>query len=224
MIVPAFGRGTRMGTDKLWVEVAGRPLLFHTLCALGAGGIDAALVVVAPSERWVAVRRLAAEAGFTRITLAEGGARRQDSVRAALGLTEGCAVVAVHDAARALCPPTLLPAVVAAAAEHGAATVAIPVVDSIKRVDRTGRVLESLDRAELVAVQTPQAFRRDLLVEAHRLALVHGWLVDDDCALVERAGAAVVTVPGHPSNLKVTTPADLGIVRSRFADATPEAR
>ena len=207
-----------MGTDKLWVDVAGRPLLFHTLCALGAAGVDCALVVVAPSERWDAVRGLATEAGFSRITLAEGGARRQDSVRAALALTEGCPIVAVHDAARAMCPPRLLPLVVAAAAEHGAATVAVPVVDSVKRVDRAGRVVESLDRAELVAVQTPQAFRRDLLVEAHRLALVHGWLVDDDCALVERTGAPVVVVPGDPVNLKVTTPGDLAAVRQQFAD------
>jgi 2-C-methyl-D-erythritol 4-phosphate cytidylyltransferase len=207
-----------MGVDKLWLDVGGRPLLFHTLAALMAEPVAARVVVVAPAARWGDVRRLAASLGVAQVALVEGGIRRQDSVRVALGETEGCDLVAIHDAARPLCPPGLLAAVVAAAEEHGAATAAIQVVDSVKRVDERGVIVETLDRGELVAVQTPQAFRRDLLVEAHRLAAAHGWLADDDCALVERAGATVVTVPGHPSNLKVTTPADLEVVRARVAE------
>jgi 2-C-methyl-D-erythritol 4-phosphate cytidylyltransferase len=212
-----------MGVDKLWVDVGGRPLLFHTLVALVAERVASRVVVVAPTPRWEELRRLAAEAGVPRVALVEGGVRRQDSVRAALGETEGCDIVAVHDAARVLCPTGLLAAVVAAAEEHGAATAAIPVIDSVKRVDSRGVIVETLDRGELMAVQTPQAFRRDLLVEAHRLGVAHGWLADDDCALVERAGSAVVTVLGDPANLKVTTPADLEVVRARLAEH-PAAR
>ena len=205
-----------MGLDKLWVDVAGRPLLFHSLRALAAGGVADLAVLVTPRERWEDARVLAREAGMQAVEVAEGGIRRQDSVRAALGLTDGCDIIAVHDAARVLCPPRLLADVVDAADEHGAATAGIPLVDSIKRIAEGGVILETLDRAELVAVQTPQAFRRELLLEAHRLATVHGWLADDDCALVERAGGTVVVVAGDPANIKVTTPVDLDVVRARI--------
>jgi 2-C-methyl-D-erythritol 4-phosphate cytidylyltransferase len=211
-----------MGLDKLWVEVAGRPLLFHGLRALAAADVVDTVVLVVARDRWEDARALAAEAGMPRVELAEGGLRRQDSVRAALPATEGCDIVAVHDGARVLCPPHLLVDVVAAADEHGAATTAVPMVDSVKRVAEGGGVIvETLDRSELVAVQTPQAFRRELLVEAHRLATVHGWLADDDSALVERTGATVVAIPGDPVNIKVTTPIDLDVVRTRLLASTP---
>lgn len=211
-----------MGLDKLWVDVAGRPLLFHSLRALASAGVADRLVLVAPRDRWTEAEALAHDAGLTPVALAEGGPRRQDSVRAALEATEGCDIVAVHDAARVLCPPRLLADVVAAADEHGAATAAVPIVDSVKRVGDGDVIVETLDRAELVAVQTPQAFRRELLVEAHRLATVHGWVVDDDCALVERAGGTVVVVRGDPANIKVTTPVDLEVVRARLASVHSE--
>ena len=212
-----------MGLDKMWVDVAGRPLLVHSLCALATADVADLVVIVAPHRRWVEARALAREAGMRRVELAEGGLRRQDSVRAALDATEGCEIVAVHDAARVLGPPHLLGEVVAAAAEHGAATAAVPLVDSVKRVGEGHVIVETLDRSELVAVQTPQAFRRELIVEAHRLATVHGWVVDDDCALVERAGGTVVVVPGDAANIKVTTPVDLDIVRARIEAMASEA-
>jgi 2-C-methyl-D-erythritol 4-phosphate cytidylyltransferase len=204
-----------MGADKLWVDVCGHPLIFHTLAALSADAIADDVVVVASQPRAGDVRRLAAAAGLGAVRVVEGGRRRQDSVRAALGHMAGCDIVAIHDAARALCPAGLLRAVVEAASAHGAATAAVPLVDSVKRVDAAGVIVETLERSELVAVQTPQAFERHLIVDAHRLAVAHGWLADDDCALVERAGGIVVTVPGDPTNLKVTTPADLEVVRAR---------
>lgn len=212
-----------MGLDKLWVDVAGRPLLFHSLHALAVADVADLVVVVAARDRWAEARALAHEVGMRRVELAEGGLRRQDSVRAALGATEGCEIVAVHDAARVLCPPRLLCDVVAAADEHGAATAAVPLVDSVKRVGEDHVIVETLDRSELVAVQTPQAFRRELIVEAHRLATIHGWVADDDCALVERAGGTVVVVPGDTANIKVTTPVDLDIVRARLEAMAPEA-
>ena len=212
-----------MGHDKMWADVAGRPLLFHSLRALAVADIADLVVIVVPQPRWGEARALAREVGMRGVELAEGGLRRQDSVRAALGATDGCEIVAVHDAARVLLPPHLLGDVVAAAEEHGAATAAVPLVDSVKRVDEDHVILETLDRSELVAVQTPQAFRRELLVEAHRLATVHGWVVDDDCALVERAGGTVVVVPGDAANIKVTTPVDLDIVRARIEAMASEA-
>ncbi len=122
--------------------------------------------------------------------------------------------VLVHDAARPLCPPDVFHRVLAAAREHGAATAAVPVVDSIKQVTEDGRVVATLDRRELVAVQTPQGFRAPVLAAAHRRALADAVRADDDCALVERLGAEVRVVMGDPVNLKVTRPADLDAVRA----------
>jgi 2-C-methyl-D-erythritol 4-phosphate cytidylyltransferase len=129
-------------------------------------------------------------------------------------------VICVHDAVRPLCPPSLFAAVVEAARRHGAANAAIPVVDSVKRVRREAgwtAVAETLERSELVAVQTPQAFGAALLHRAHAAALRDGVEADDDCALVERLGAAVAVVEGDPRNLKVTRPADLAVMRAMLA-------
>lgn len=199
-----------MGSEKLWLDLGGRPLIGHTLVLAAACDL---LVVATSPERWDAVRELAAAvAPAVELRLVAGGVRRQDSVRNGLEATEGCSIVVVHDAARPLCPPALLRDVVAAASASGAATAAVPCVDSIKRVDDRGVVVESVPRLGLVRVQTPQAFRRDLLVEAHRRAVEEGREADDDSALVETF-SAVVTVAGDPSNIKVTTPDDLLTVR-----------
>jgi 2-C-methyl-D-erythritol 4-phosphate cytidylyltransferase len=123
----------------------------------------------------------------------------------------------VHDAARPLCPPQLFIDCVDAARRHGAATTAIPVVDSIKRAVG-GVILESLTRGDLYAIQTPQAFRRELLVAGHRQASANGLAVDDDAALVEALGNAVYIVPGNPDNFKVTHRRDLVLLRALFAD------
>jgi 2-C-methyl-D-erythritol 4-phosphate cytidylyltransferase len=138
-------------------------------------------------------------------------------VRAGLAAVPGSELVLVHDAARPLCPPDVFHRVVDAARRFGAATAAVPVVDSIKRVDAEGRVMASLDRDELVAVQTPQGFRAELLAAAHRRALADSVVADDDCALVERLGHQVRVVMGDPSNLKVTRPVDLDAVRAACA-------
>lgn len=210
-----------MGADKLWLDIAGRPLLHWTLEAVAAAHCVDTLCVVAPEERWDAVSRAAASAGLTDVRLVEGGDHRQDSVRAGLAAVPGAELVIVHDAARPLCPPDVFHRVLDAAREHGAATAAVPVVDSIKQVSTDGRVVATLDRAELVAVQTPQGFRAELLAQAHRRALADGIHADDDCALVERLGREVRVVMGDPLNIKVTRPADVDAVRAAAATVTP---
>ena len=206
-----------MGEDKLLVDVAGRPLIAHTLSAAAASGAFVRVVIAAPPERHALLRELAAGAGFEDVVLTAGGERRQDSVRNALGGVGESDIVAVHDAARPLCAPGLFVDCVDAARRHGAATAAIPLVDSIKR-GAGGVIVESLDRAELYAIQTPQAFTRELLVEGHRQGAVNGLLVDDDAALVEALGVAVHIVHGSPDNFKVTHPRDLVLLRALVAD------
>jgi 2-C-methyl-D-erythritol 4-phosphate cytidylyltransferase len=209
-----------MGRDKIWLDVGGTPLLGVTLAAVAAARLFESVTVVVPRLAWETVRGLAAGAGIVDLRLVEGGERRQDSVRAGLDGAGEATLLCIHDAVRPLCPPALFAAVVDAARRHGAATAAIPLVDSVKRVRRGGElplVAETLERADLVAVQTPQAFDAALLRRAHQAALRDGVVADDDCALVEHLGAAVAVVEGDPRNLKVTRPADLAVLRATLA-------
>jgi 2-C-methyl-D-erythritol 4-phosphate cytidylyltransferase len=138
-----------------------------------------------------------------------GGAERQDSVRAGLAaLAADVELVAVHDAARPLVRPAAVSRAIALARESGAAILAVPVRDTIKRV-AGDRVLETPERSALVAAQTPQVFRTALLREALAKAEAEGFLGTDDAQLVERLGVAVRIAAGDPENLKITHPADL---------------
>lgn len=202
-----------MGEDKLFVDVAGRPLIAHTLAAVASSGVFDRVVVAAATHRHDQIRELAGSAGVVELVLTTGGERRQDSVRRALEQVGGVDIVAVHDAARPLCAPRLFVDCVAAASRYGAATVAIPVVDSIKRGSQ-GVIVQSLDRHDLYAIQTPQAFRREMLVAAHHHAATNRLEVDDDAALVEALGNPVHIVPGSPDNFKVTHPRDLVLLRA----------
>jgi len=163
-------------------------------------------VVVCPEARHDAVRRLARELGLGGVRCVPGGRRRRDSVAAGLGAVGDAEIVAVHDAARPLVSPQLIEAVIAAARQHGAATAAIPCVDTIKRVEG-GMVVETLPREALVAVQTPQAFSTALLRRAHALRPSED--ASDDCLLVEWLGEPVAVVPGEVGNRKITHPEDL---------------
>jgi 2-C-methyl-D-erythritol 4-phosphate cytidylyltransferase len=205
-----------MGEDKLFADVAGRPLIAHTFEAAAASLAFTRLVVAAPASRHRLIVELAERAGFTDVGVTEGGERRQDSVRLALDEVGAVDIVAVHDAARPLCAAQLFIDCVEAARRHGAATVAIPVVDSIKR-GAGGVIIQSLERHDLYAIQTPQAFRRDLLVEGHRHASANALSVDDDAALVEALGTNVHIVAGSADNFKVTHPRDLLLLRALLA-------
>jgi 2-C-methyl-D-erythritol 4-phosphate cytidylyltransferase len=158
---------------------------------------EAVVVVLPPGEDWDGPPVAAAVVG---------GATRSDSVRAGLAaVPEGAEIVLVHDAARPLASHALFAAVIdAVRAGADGAVPAVPVPDTIKRVE-DGKVVATLDREGLVAVQTPQAFRADVL----RAALAGGAQATDEAALVEAAGGKVVVVPGDPLNLKITTPHDL---------------
>ena len=222
-ILLAAGTSARMGElDKLWAPLAGQPLVAHALRMLGAlPGVDV-LVVAAPAARHAQLAELARGLPCM-LRCVEGGARRQDSVAAALAAAPDAAWYLVHDAARPLATPALAARVLAAAREHGAAIPVVPVVDTIKRVDDAGHVLDTLDRATLRAAQTPQAFAGPLLRRAH--ATLPALDATDDAALVAALGAPpaaagelLVTVDGEPNNLKVTYPGDL-VVAAALLDA-----
>jgi 2-C-methyl-D-erythritol 4-phosphate cytidylyltransferase len=196
-LIPAAGRGERLGRGpKALLELGGRPLLAVAAAPFFRLGMP--VVVAAPHELLEEVRRAVPAA-----RVVAGGESRQATV---LRLLEGAdaEVVLVHDAARPFLPVGVLRAVLAAARETGAATAAQPVADTLVRAG-TG---EGVARDGLMAVQTPQGFRRDVLLEAHRRAALEGALATDDAGLVRRLGQPVALVPGSPWLMKITTPDD----------------
>jgi 2-C-methyl-D-erythritol 4-phosphate cytidylyltransferase len=217
VLVPAAGAGTRLGrrTPKQFLRLGGQPMLAVTVRRILRYPRVRAVVVAAPRNRLVQVRRLLA--GLrprVPVTVVAGGASRQESVYRALRAAPEAPVVVVHDAVRPFVSQTVLEAVVRAARTAGAAVCGLPVTDTIKRV-RAGWVEDTLDRSALWAVQTPQAFRTPLLREAHHEARRHGVVATDDAALVERLGHRVRVVLGSPENLKITTLSDLRRARGR---------
>jgi 2-C-methyl-D-erythritol 4-phosphate cytidylyltransferase len=192
-----------MGFDKVWAPLGERAVVARALAALAVPPVERVALVVA-AGRLAEARALAATLPLPAAAVL-GGVRRQDSVRNGLLALGDCEWVAVHDAARPLATPALLERTFAAARATGAAVAAVPVTDTVKRV-RDGAVLETLPRAELWAVQTPQVFRADLLARAHAASADDA---TDDAALVERLGVAVRVALGAYDNIKITTPDDL---------------
>lgn len=228
LIIPAAGAGERLGAvvPKSVVPLAGVPLLVHAVRRGLASGAMAALVVTAPEGREAEVEKLLAPeveaeaATGLEWRVVEGGATRQQSVSKALAaLPASVDVVVVHDAARCLAPPGLFADVVAAVVSgHGAVVPAVAVVDTLKQVDDDGVVVATPDRSAMRAVQTPQAFRRSVLEDAHRAAVKRGDSgVTDDAGLVERAGGVVQVVPGHDDAFKITRPVDLLMAEALLA-------
>jgi 2-C-methyl-D-erythritol 4-phosphate cytidylyltransferase len=216
-LVLAAGRGERIGAaePKAFLCVSGRPLAAYAIEALAACDAIHAIVPVLPAghvERAASWSFGATARAKLRPAVA-GGAERQDSMSAGLAaLPPGVELVAVHDAARALVRPADVARVVAAADRCGAALLAVPVRDTLKKAQRGERawlVAGTVPRDELWAAQTPQVFRAALLREALAKAAAEGFRGTDDAQLVERLGAPVEIVEGDPGNLKITWPADL---------------
>ncbi len=194
---------------KAFLELAGEALVLRSARVFDAAPSVGAVVAVVPEGDVASARSLLGPVRKLRAVV-PGGIRRQDSVLE--GLKQAPAgfdgVVLVHDAARPLVDVALVEAVAREAAAAGAALPVLPVVDTVKRL-RDGLVVETLDREELGAAQTPQGFRFLLLVEAYEAAFRDRVTVTDEAMAVERIGAPVRAVPGSPRNRKITTPEDL---------------
>jgi 2-C-methyl-D-erythritol 4-phosphate cytidylyltransferase len=206
-ILLCAGRGERLGAGlpKATVSLAGRPLFTWSLETLQRAACVDSIVVVGPSR---VLRELLAASGLAAakvVAWVEGGEERQHSVaRGLAALPEGCDLVAVHDCARALVSEAVVTRAVAAGREHGAAIAAVPLADTLKRVE-SGAITGTPPRAGLWCAQTPQVFRRDWLEAAHAAA---GATATDDAALVEALGHVVRVAEGEVLNFKVTTPGD----------------
>ena len=217
VILPAAGRSTRFGDPtrkKTYADLDGRGVWLRAADPF-AGRDDVAQIIVAihPEDRALFDRRYGAEVAFRGITVVEGGAERFDTIALALAaVLPEVDHVAVHDAARPCLTAEQVSAVFAAAVEHGAALLAVPVADTLKRVGTDGRTVATVPRAGLYGAQTPQVFRRDLLEAAYAAReslLAAGTAITDDAQLVEALGHPCMVVPGSAMNLKITTPDDL---------------
>ena len=210
-VVAAAGSSTRMGgQDKLLLPLGEQPVLARTLRALEACPRISEIVVVTRRENIVPIGQLCRDFGFEKVTrVIPGGATRTESVlNGVREVGDRADLVAIHDGARPLVSQALLETVLTRAAQCGAAAPAVPVKDTIKRA-RDGVVVDTLDRAELFAVQTPQVFQTDLIRGALERALEEGAALTDDCSAVERLGIGVALTEGDYRNLKLTTPEDL---------------
>ncbi len=212
VILAAGGAGTRLGAalPKALVPLAGKPLFLYSLELFAAIPFVREIVLVLP-EPWV--ERVARKHGKLLrerkvIKIVPGGRRRQDSVLCGLRVSDPRnRVVLVHDAARPFAPPGMIRRVATAAQHHGAAVPVVPISDTLKVLDARGLVVETPRRDRLRAAQTPQGFRREVLLEAYRRAGRRE--VTDDVQLVERVAGRVAAVDGDVGNFKVTTPEDL---------------
>lgn len=200
---------------KAFVELAGVSLLRRSLTnVLACPQVDH-VVIVAPPTYLVPARELIAPAERPVVQVVAGGATRTESVAHGLAVLDSRdGIVLVHDAARALAPPSLFAAVVAAIRRGQAAVIpGLPVADTIKQVDDSGRVTSTPARESLRAIQTPQGFLRETLVRAHD----SGREATDDAALVEAVGSPVTVIDGDPLAMKITTADDLHRAQSLLA-------
>ncbi len=230
LLLLAAGRGTRFGGDipKVYLPLAGKAVLLHSAERLlrvadPARGEAELIVLVAAEDRAVHVAPLLRALTCLGARIVDGGATRQESMRRGLAAAgPECDLVLVHDAARPLFPVEAARQCVLRAAAMGAALLAIPTADTLKRVDAAGLVVATLDRLGVHCAQTPQVVRRDLLEHALGHAAANGLDATDDVGLVEAIGAPVAVVRGSPRNLKITQRDDLAVAAALLrCETTP---
>lgn len=195
------------GVDKTFAPLLGTPLIAHTLSRFESSPVVSEIVLVLAGDSVQRGRQMAADSGYHKVSaVVAGGQRRQDSVRNGLLALTPCDYVMVHDGARPVIDNAMLERAAAAALEHGAAVAGMPVKDTIKRVGPGLAIEDTPDRSLLWQAQTPQVFRYDLILEAHRTCEGD---YTDDAAMVEAIGHTVRMFEGSYENIKVTTAGDL---------------
>jgi 2-C-methyl-D-erythritol 4-phosphate cytidylyltransferase len=210
-IIVAAGSGNRLGRNepKAFVVLAGRTMLSWSLATIAQVPAIEEVVIAVPAGREAAARREASTLSIP-VKITPGGTERQDSVHVALALTSAQSeLVVIHDAARPLANAQIFEACLVAADRAGGAIAAIPVADSLKRVDGGHAISATVPRSDLWQAQTPQAFRRALIIAAHDRAMRDQVAVTDDADLAQRIGTRVEVVECTTPNLKITTEADL---------------
>ncbi|MBC8287231.1 MAG: 2-C-methyl-D-erythritol 4-phosphate cytidylyltransferase [Nitrospinae bacterium] len=224
-IIPAGGQGTRMGgaVPKQFQALRGKPILHYTLKTFQESGLVDSLVLVVPEKELENTRADWLEHPPIVKQVVMGGEKRQDSVfNGYQALPADTDIVLVHDGVRPFLSKEMIQETIHVAEKFGAAITAIPVNDTIKQIDASGKVQRTVEREGLWRIQTPQAFRYDLLGEAFRNAERDSFYGTDEGALIEYLGQEVRVVDGSEWNLKITRPEDLVLGESIAAKLFPE--
>jgi 2-C-methyl-D-erythritol 4-phosphate cytidylyltransferase len=209
--------GTEQGRLKQLRWIAGKPMLLHSLQTFQQRADVAMVVCVLPASYAGDPPPWIFQCDVERMLISVGGKARSESVQNGLDdLPDECRVVLVHDAARPLVTPGMIDRVVNEARKGHGAIAALPVVDTLKEVDEHGRIVKTVERANLWRAQTPQGFPRDMIVRAHREARAAGISATDDAALCERLQLPVVVVRGSEHALKITEDGDFARVEALF--------
>lgn len=212
VVIPAAGQGKRMnaGKNKQFIKLQSKPVIIHTLNVFENDPHCIGIILVINKDEQIEFESLIKSYNIQKvISLVHGGSERQHSVYNGLEKVTNSEIVLVHDGARPFIRTTLIHELVRSAKETGAAVLAVPVKDTIKRASTNLIVNETVERSGLWAVQTPQAFHVSLLLDAHEQARRDHYLGTDDASLVERMSRPVAVVEGEYTNIKLTTPDDL---------------
>ncbi len=218
-IIVAAGKGERFGApDKVFLPIAGRPIIAHILDTAEQSTLVGDVILVVGEHTRASAEDLVAEGPWDKVqAIVTGGSRRQDSVAAGLAeVSPDCDIVVIHDGARPLATASLFDACIAAASLVGAAIAAVPVSDTLKRV-RAGRIEKTVPREHIWAAQTPQAFKVAVLRRAIDFATREQVSATDEASILEQMGVPVAIVPSTTANLKITHQDDLWIAEALFA-------
>jgi len=224
VIVPAAGAGVRFGGDgnKIFRKIKSQPIFLRTLeLFTGRDDVIQIQLVIAEADAETIKSKYGGNLGFMGVQVVTGGPTRCDSVRNALArVADEAELICVHDGVRPCVSPLWIDAVFAKAQETGAGILAVPVHGTLKKVSEGGTVEKTVSRAQLWSAQTPQVFRKDLLLRAYEQDAQDA---TDDAQLVERLGQEISVVPGDPRNIKITTPRDLALAAA-VIETLPQAK
>ena len=221
-IIVAAGKGVRMGNSipKQYLMLGDHPILAYSLMAFSlCGTVDQLYLVIPDSDFDYCHHKIILPLKLTiGIQLVPGGSRRQLSVYNGLcKIKDKRGIVVIHDGVRPFVKPDHIQICIQGARETGACILAVPVSDTLKKVDSSGVIDKTIERKGIWQAQTPQAFEYDLITRAHEKARVDGFIASDDALLVERLGNKCKIVTGNRNNLKITNPEDLRIARAMIA-------
>lgn len=216
VIIVAAGEATRMGMNKMLLDLGSKTVFERSVEVFENCPAVDEIVIVSSEENMARYCAIVREGLYSRVTsIIRGGKTRQESVRLGLGAcSDDADVIVIHDGARPLIKAETVTETVRAAREYGAAAVAIKSRDTIKNIDADGFAVGTINRETSILVQTPQAFRRDIIVQAHEKAAAEGYTATDDCGLIERMGLRSKLVFISYFNLKLTVPDDLALAKS----------
>lgn len=211
VIILSAGRSTRMGFNKMLLSVGRKTVFERTVEAFEKSDSVDEIIIAAPLEDVEAYSEIVKKNGYGKVRqVVAGGSSRQKSVANALkAISDNAEYIAVHDGARPLIEDETIAMAFEAAVTYGGAVVGVMSVDTLKAVDAEGMIISTIDRETTVQVRTPQVFRRDILLEAHKKALEDDFEGTDECMLVERLGHGIKTVISGKENIKITHPEDV---------------